>query len=81
MKVAVELSDEQVAAFLQENINILCLCMAKDMMGLEIHQIENLIATMTTCHSMNETIKFLGGVEVDLPGTIRLHLEKERNAQ
>jgi hypothetical protein len=82
MKVMVEISDEQVVAFLRECIHTVCHGAAHDLTAtlhpLETFRLENLARALEICKALNRTIEFLGAGPVDASQTINNYIEQHR---
>jgi hypothetical protein len=66
MMVSVEISDEQVAEFLRQSIEM---CMSGSLPRdnpIPPYQMSDLITSISICEAMNKVIRYLGGHEVDL---------------
>jgi hypothetical protein len=66
MNVCVEISDDQVAEFLRQSVEM---CMSGALprdKPIPPYQMSDLITSIEICVAMNKVIRYLGGVEVDL---------------
>jgi hypothetical protein len=66
MNVCVEISDDQVAEFLRQSVEMCMSGALPTRTPIPPHQMSDLITSIEICVAMNKIIRYLGGVEVDL---------------
>lgn len=66
MKVTIELSDNQIAEFLQESVRVCMRSAIPRNSPMKDHEVKDLMDAITTAMALNVVIEYLGGDPVDL---------------